>query len=106
MGPQGTTHSGRQQRGRVELLKGRPVDRPAVCFYEINGLDQDPSDADSFNLYSDPTGKRFTRTTIRAGTQELRADDRNGGRLVMTTTTSSVLSVDLSSAFRSITGRR
>ncbi|MHC4713825.1 MAG: hypothetical protein ACYTAN_11235, partial [Planctomycetota bacterium] len=36
-------------------LTGRPVDRPPVCFYEINGLDEDPADPDPFNIYSDPS---------------------------------------------------
>ncbi|RPJ45395.1 MAG: hypothetical protein EHM21_09405 [Chloroflexi bacterium] len=57
----------------MNTLAGRPVDRPAVCFYEINGLDetadradpadrgdpadwQDPVDVpDSFNIYSHPS---------------------------------------------------
>jgi hypothetical protein len=38
-------------------LRGEPVDRPAVCFYEVNGFDQDPSDSDPFNIYSDPSWK-------------------------------------------------
>jgi hypothetical protein len=41
----------------MATLRGEPVDRPAVCFYEINGFDQDPSDADPFNIYSDPSWK-------------------------------------------------
>ncbi|MHC4915964.1 MAG: hypothetical protein ACYTGB_10790, partial [Planctomycetota bacterium] len=36
-------------------LRGEPVDRPAVCFYEINGFSQDPSDPDPFNIYSHPS---------------------------------------------------
>jgi hypothetical protein len=45
----------------MATLAGRAVDRPAVCFYEINGLDEkedlaDPSDlADPFNIYSHPS---------------------------------------------------
>ena len=38
-------------------LAGGPVDRPPVCFYEINGLDEDPSDPDPFNIHSDPSWK-------------------------------------------------
>lgn len=38
-------------------LEGRTVDRPPVCFYEINGLDEDPADPDPFNIYSDPSWK-------------------------------------------------
>jgi hypothetical protein len=45
----------------MATLAGRAVDRPAVCFYEINGLDEkedlaDPSDlTDPFNIYSHPS---------------------------------------------------
>lgn len=36
-------------------IKGLKVDRPPVCFYEINGLDQDPNNKDKFNIYNDPS---------------------------------------------------
>ncbi|MDP6634038.1 MAG: uroporphyrinogen decarboxylase family protein [Phycisphaerae bacterium] len=36
-------------------LRGEPVDRPAVSFYELNGLDEDHTDADPFNIYSHPS---------------------------------------------------
>jgi hypothetical protein len=39
----------------MATLRGEPVDRPAVCFYELNGLDQDPDDPDPFNVYNDPS---------------------------------------------------
>ena len=39
----------------MATLKGLPVDRPAVNFYELNGLDQNPSNPDPFNIYSDPS---------------------------------------------------
>ena len=38
-------------------LAGKSVDRPAVCFYELNGLDQDPDNPDEFNIYTDPSWK-------------------------------------------------
>lgn len=38
----------------MATLRGKPVDRPAVCFYEINGLDEVP-DADPFNIYTHPS---------------------------------------------------
>jgi hypothetical protein len=38
-------------------LRGEPTDRTPVCFYEINGLDQDPEDPDPFNVFSHPTWK-------------------------------------------------
>lgn len=36
-------------------LRGEPVDRPAVCLYEINGLDQRAEDPDPFNIHNDPS---------------------------------------------------
>jgi len=39
----------------MTTLQGRPVDRPAVCFYEINGLDENPDDPDPFNIYTHPS---------------------------------------------------
>jgi hypothetical protein len=39
----------------MATLNGKPVDRPAVCFYEINGLDENPDPADPFNIYSHPS---------------------------------------------------
>lgn len=41
----------------LKTLRGEPVDRPAVCFYEINGLDQDPSNPDPLNIFTDPSWK-------------------------------------------------
>lgn len=38
-------------------LRGEPVDRPPVSFYELNGLDEKPADDDSFNIYSHPSWK-------------------------------------------------
>jgi hypothetical protein len=39
----------------MATLAGKPVDRPAVSFYEINGLDENPEDSDAFNIYSHPS---------------------------------------------------
>lgn len=39
----------------MNSIKGLPVDRPPVCFYEINGLTQDESDPDPFNIYNSPS---------------------------------------------------
>ena len=44
----------RRQR-LMATLKGQTVDRPPVSFYELNGLDEDPTDPDPFNVYSDPS---------------------------------------------------
>lgn len=39
----------------MRTFAGKTVDRPAVCFYEIDGFRQDPKDTDPFNIYSDPS---------------------------------------------------
>lgn len=39
----------------MRTLKGESVDRPAVCFYELNGLDENPANEDPFNIYSHPS---------------------------------------------------
>ena len=39
----------------MATLRGEPVDRPAVCFYEINGLDENPASTDPLNIYSHPS---------------------------------------------------
>ena len=39
----------------MRTLRGEAVDRPPVCFYEINGLDERPDDPDPFNIYADPS---------------------------------------------------
>ncbi len=38
-------------------IRGEDVDRPPVCFYEITGYGENPSDKDPFNIYSDPSWK-------------------------------------------------
>ena len=39
----------------LNSLRGLPVDRPAVCFYEINGYDEHPADPNPFNIFSHPS---------------------------------------------------
>lgn len=39
----------------MATLRGEPVDRPAVNFYEVGGFDVDPDDSDEFNVYNDPS---------------------------------------------------
>jgi len=41
----------------MATLNGKPVDRPAVCFYELNGTDQNPNDTDEFNIFNHPSWK-------------------------------------------------
>ena len=38
----------------MATLRGEPVDRPAVSFYEIGGWKPDPDDPDPFNIYNSP----------------------------------------------------
>jgi hypothetical protein len=39
----------------MNTLRGLAVDRPPVCFYEINGYDEQPDNHDPFNIYSHPS---------------------------------------------------
>ncbi len=39
----------------MATLRGEPVDRPAVSYYEINGLDENPKNDDPYNIYSHPS---------------------------------------------------
>jgi hypothetical protein len=39
----------------MATLRGEPVDRPAVSFYEINGMDENPDNPNPFNIYSHPS---------------------------------------------------
>jgi hypothetical protein len=45
----------------MATLRGEPVDRPAVSFYEVGGFHVDPSDPDQFNIYSDPSWQPLLR---------------------------------------------
>ncbi len=38
-------------------MKGEPVDRPAVSFYEIGGFLVNPDDPDEYNIYNSPSWK-------------------------------------------------
>jgi len=42
-------------------LRGEPVDRPAVNFYELGGFAVDPSDSGEFNVYNDPSWRPLLR---------------------------------------------
>ncbi|MDD4872819.1 MAG: uroporphyrinogen decarboxylase family protein [Kiritimatiellae bacterium] len=45
-----------KRRERImATLRGEPVDRPPVSFYELNGLDENPDDPDPFNIYTHPS---------------------------------------------------
>ncbi|MEK6795344.1 MAG: uroporphyrinogen decarboxylase family protein [Spirochaetota bacterium] len=52
------------RKERLErTIRGQEVDRPPVCFYEINGLTQNEHDTDAFNIYSDPSWKPLLALT-------------------------------------------
>jgi hypothetical protein len=45
----------------MATLRGEPVDRPAVCFYELGGFKVNPDDPDPFNIYNDPSWRPLLR---------------------------------------------
>lgn len=45
----------------MATLHGKPVDRPAVSFYEIGGFTVDPSNPDPFNIYNAPDWQPLLR---------------------------------------------
>jgi len=45
----------------MATLCGKPVDRPAVNFYEAGGFKVDPSDPDELNVYNDPSWQPLLR---------------------------------------------
>jgi len=45
----------------MATLRGEPVDRPAVSFYEIGGFDVNPADPDPFNIYNAPSWQPLLR---------------------------------------------
>ncbi len=47
----------------LATLRGKPVDRPAVSFYELNGLDQNPDNPDPLNIYSHPSWRPLLELT-------------------------------------------
>lgn len=47
----------------MATLRGERTDRPPVCFYELNGVDENMSDPDPFNIYNDPSWKPLIELT-------------------------------------------
>jgi uroporphyrinogen-III decarboxylase len=45
----------------MKTLRGEPVDRPPVSFYEIGGWVPDPDDPDPFNVFSGPGWRELIR---------------------------------------------
>jgi hypothetical protein len=74
----------------MATLNGRPVDRPAVNFYEVGGFKVDPSDPDEFNIYNDPswgpllelaeeqTDLIRMRSPVKARSHEVTSDTSDG----------------------------
>jgi hypothetical protein len=52
----------RRQR-LMATLAGKPVDRPPVSFYELNGLDEDPANPDPFNIFTHPSWRPLLELT-------------------------------------------
>ncbi len=51
MGQKAKISNGVSRRERLmATLRGEPVDRPAVNFYEVGGFKVDPSDPDELNI--------------------------------------------------------
>lgn len=48
----------------MRTLRGEPVDRPAVSFYEIGGFAADPDDPDPFNVHNDPSWRPLLRLAM------------------------------------------
>lgn len=47
----------------MATLRGEPVDRPPVSFFEIGGFKVDPRDPDPFNVYNDPSWQPLLQLT-------------------------------------------
>lgn len=47
----------------MATLRGEPVDRPPVCFYEIDGYTQQPDNPDPFNIFNHPSWKPLLELT-------------------------------------------
>ena len=48
------------RRERLEgIMRGRPVDRPGVSFYEIGGFALDPDNPDPFNVYASDSWRKL-----------------------------------------------
>jgi uroporphyrinogen-III decarboxylase len=71
----------------MRSLRGEPVDRPPVSFYEINGFDEDPDDPDPYNIYNHPSWRpaielanarsdRIVRRTVQFGEDDAALGDR------------------------------
>jgi len=72
----------------MATIQGKTVDRPAVSFYELNGMDEDPQDPDPFNIYNDPswgpliqlTAEKTDRMVLRQVLMKKPAEDTDLAR--------------------------
>lgn len=39
----------------MATLRGETVDRPPICFYELDGITQNPANPDPYNIFNDPS---------------------------------------------------
>ena len=47
----------------MATLRGEPVDRAPVCFYELNGIDQNEGSRDPFHIYTHPSWRTLLELT-------------------------------------------
>jgi uroporphyrinogen-III decarboxylase len=47
----------------MATLRGETVDRPPVCFYELDGITQNPANPDPYNIFNDPSWLPLLRLT-------------------------------------------
>lgn len=47
----------------LATLRGEAVDRPPLCFYELNGYDENIADPDVFNIYNHPSWQPLLELT-------------------------------------------
>src|SRR5512145_3318430 len=55
------TRSMSRRERLMATLRGEPVDRPAVSFYEIGGFAVDPTNQDPFNIYNSESWQPLLR---------------------------------------------
>ena len=53
----------RRRERLTATLRGEPVDRPPVCFYELDSINQDPDNDDRFNVFNDPSWRALLDLT-------------------------------------------
>ena len=72
-------HAMTRRERLMATLRGQPVDRPAVSFYEITGFDERPADPDPFNTYMRDNGPHTAESfllRVELGRRGVRSFDR------------------------------